>query len=152
MSGGDGILLPSRGGGLADGQGELTGSLMNLSVTGASAPPAFSPSSSVTLTSGSGPGRFSQASQVWEGAIELLTAMVTYVKMDDDMFDEILELVVDVVGLPGREELRNALEAVNADAVWLAMYERGGMGGEVLPEVPCEVPGFGGFVELGVVC
>ena len=147
---GEGILLPSRGGGLVDGDGggELTGSLMNLSMKATTAPV-------MTLSkSSSAPGRFSQAAQVWDAAVELLTAMVMYVKMDDDMFDEILELVGDVILVPGHEELRSALEAVNADAVWLAVYERRGLGGELMSAVPCGVPGFGPgeFVRLGVVC
>lgn len=39
------------------------------------------------------------------------------------MFDDILDLVADV--LPQQPALRRALEVVNADAVWLGMYERG---------------------------
>jgi hypothetical protein len=74
-------------------------------------------------SSGGGLGRFSQASVVWEAVLGLLTAIVGYVRVEDDMFDDILGLVVDV--LPRHGELREALETVNADAVWLALYERG---------------------------
>jgi hypothetical protein len=63
----------------------------------------------------------------------LLTAIVAYVRIEDDMFDDILGLVVDV--LPRHAELREALEAVNADAVWLAMYERGMVQGREAPVV-----------------
>ncbi|KAK1750763.1 armadillo-type protein [Echria macrotheca] len=71
----------------------------------------------------SGLGRFSQASQVWDAAVDMLAAIVENVRVDDDMFDEILDLVGDV--FPRNERLREALEVVNADAVWLALYERG---------------------------
>lgn len=73
--------------------------------------------------SSSGLGRFSQASQVWTAVVRLLTAIVSYVRLDDQIFDQILELLVDVAVSDG--EVRRALEDVNADAVWLAFYERG---------------------------
>ncbi|KAL2133402.1 hypothetical protein VTI74DRAFT_2445 [Chaetomium olivicolor] len=81
--------------------------------------------------------RFAQASQVWEAAVGLLTAIVGYVRVEDEMFDDILGLVVDV--LLRHQELREALETVNADAVWLAMYERGMVQGR---EAPPAVEGF----------
>jgi hypothetical protein len=77
----------------------------------------------VKNSSAGGLGRFSQASVVWEAALGLLTAIVGYVRVEDDMFDDILGLVVDV--LPRHGELREAMETINADAVWLALYERG---------------------------
>ncbi|KAH6849777.1 armadillo-type protein [Chaetomium sp. MPI-CAGE-AT-0009] len=73
--------------------------------------------------SGGALGRFAQASQVWEAVLRLLTAIVAFVRVEDDMFDDILGLVVDV--LPRHAELRAALETINADAVWLALHERG---------------------------
>ncbi|KAH6636498.1 armadillo-type protein [Chaetomium tenue] len=73
--------------------------------------------------SGGALGRFAQASQVWEAVLGLLTAVVAFVRVEDDMFDDILGLAVDV--LPQYPELREALETINADAVWLALYERG---------------------------
>ncbi|KXX79547.1 TEL2-interacting protein 1 [Madurella mycetomatis] len=82
-----------------------------------------SPSASRSTEGPAALGRFAQASQVWEAVLGLLTAVVAHVRVDDDMFDDILGLVVDV--LPRHEELKEALETVNGDAVWLAMYERG---------------------------
>ncbi|KAK3295888.1 armadillo-type protein [Chaetomium fimeti] len=79
--------------------------------------------SSSSGPSGGALGRFAQASQVWEAVLGLLTAIVAFVRVEDDMFDDILALVVDV--LPRHPELRAALETINADAVWLALYERG---------------------------
>ena len=120
---GEGILIPVRGkeGGVGD-EGRL--------VKSASA-------------SGGALGRFAQASQVWEAVLGLLTAIVSYVRVEDDMFDDILELVVDV--LPQHGELRAALETLNADAVWLALYERGLVQGVEAPVVE----GFGfGFARM----
>ncbi|KAK3357362.1 armadillo-type protein [Lasiosphaeria hispida] len=94
-----------------------------------SIPSLSAPSSS--LSHSGGLGRFAQASQVWEAAVGLLGAIVTYVWVDDDMFDEILALVVDLV--PRNGALREALEALNADAVWLALYERGSVESKASP-------------------
>jgi hypothetical protein len=106
MGGGkkEGILVPTREGAAGDGT-RMVESL---------GPPS---------SSGGALGRFAQASQVWEAVLGLLTAIVAFVRLEDDMFDDILGLVVDV--LPQHPELREALETINADAVWLAMYERG---------------------------
>ncbi|KAK4106456.1 hypothetical protein N658DRAFT_563296 [Parathielavia hyrcaniae] len=114
-----GILVPlAGGGGGGGGDGERVGAVKS----------SFSSSSS-----GAALGRFSQASQVWEAVLGLLTAMVGYVRIEDDMFDDILRLVVDV--LPRHGELREVLETVNADAVWLALYERGLVQGRDAPVV-----------------
>ncbi|KAK4146220.1 armadillo-type protein [Dichotomopilus funicola] len=75
---------------------------------------------------------FTQPSQLWTAALHLLTSIATYVRLEDDMFDDILDLVADV--LPQQPALRRALEAVNADAVWLVLYERGM--GEIIRERP----------------
>lgn len=107
----EGILIPVRDG--EEGVGEVR--VVQSSAGGASL------------------GRFAQAAQVWEAVVGLLTAIVGYVRIEDEMFDDILGLVVDV--LPRYGELRQALETVNADAVWLAMYERGMVGGMEAPAV-----------------
>ncbi|KAK3375046.1 armadillo-type protein [Podospora didyma] len=95
------------------------------------------PTTTTTTTSGVvGLGRFSQASQVWEAAVGLLGAIVTYVRIDDNMFDEILDLVADdVLALPQHAAVREALDAVNADAVWLALYARGAVASVPSPMV-----------------
>lgn len=101
------ILVPSRAGGEEGVLVQSSGSV----------------SASFAGGGGGALGRFAQASLVWDAVLGLLTAMVSYVRMEDDMFDDILGLVIDV--LPRHPELREALETVNADAVWLALYERG---------------------------
>jgi hypothetical protein len=70
-----------------------------------------------------GRGIYSQASQVWESVVRLLIAVVEYVRIDDEMFDEIVELLQDLI--PVRRDVRDALSLVNADAVWLAMQIAG---------------------------
>ena len=64
-------------------------------------------------------GVYSQASQVWESVVRLVITILEYVRIDDDMFDEVVELLTDLI--PVRRDVREALSVVNADAVWLAM-------------------------------
>ncbi|KAI0010297.1 ARM repeat-containing protein [Xylariaceae sp. FL0662B] len=77
----------------------------------------------VEAVSSTGLGRFTQAAQVWEAVQELLVAIVSFVQIDDDIFDQILVLLGDT--LPKNSKARDALEAVDPDAVWLLMYQRG---------------------------
>ncbi|KAI1376786.1 ARM repeat-containing protein [Hypoxylon crocopeplum] len=81
--------------------------------------------STMTLSAvpSTGLGRFAQAAQVWEAVQELLVAVVSYVQIDDDVFDQVLLLLADT--LTTNPEARAALEAADPDAVWLLMYERG---------------------------
>ncbi|KAH9438143.1 hypothetical protein MCOR02_001783 [Pyricularia oryzae] len=72
-----------------------------------------------------GLGRFAQASQVWEATVDMLVALVSFVRLDDEVFDQILELLADE--LESNSVARKALEVVNADAVWLARFERGSL-------------------------
>ncbi|KAI5928753.1 HEAT repeat protein [Camillea tinctor] len=71
----------------------------------------------------SGLGRFTQAAQVWDAVQELLVTIVSYIQIDDDIFDQILDLLAD--SLASNPDIRAALEMVDADAVWLLMYQRG---------------------------
>lgn len=68
-------------------------------------------------------GQHASPVRLWEAVVKLLTSMVSHVKMSEDMFEEILSLLVEV--LERSSEVRKALESVNADAVWLVRYERG---------------------------
>lgn len=106
------IVVPGRGGGGAD-----DGSGLGLEVSS-------SLSLSSTTTTNTGLGRFASAAQTWDAVVAMLVAIVSYVRVEDTTFDDILDLLADDV-LPRNVEARKALEAVNADAVWLAMYERG---------------------------
>jgi hypothetical protein len=122
--GGDGggdILIPGRN------QGEV-----------AATPEKDSPMADMKLvqstktTSGrvvtSGLGRFAESAKVWSAVVRMLTGIVSFVRIEDEIFDQILELVVEI--LPREDGLRTALEVINADAVWLAMYQREMVGNE----------------------
>lgn len=74
-------------------------------------------------------GQHASPVKTWEAVVKLLTAVVSHVRVDAIMFDDIVELLADV--LEKNDEVREALEVINADAVWLARYERGRV--EVLP-------------------
>ncbi|PHH62717.1 hypothetical protein CDD81_6786 [Ophiocordyceps australis] len=68
-------------------------------------------------------GQYASPVKVWGAVMELLTSMVSYVRIDADMFDEILDLLSDA--LEKDAEVRKALENINEDAVWLVRYEKG---------------------------
>ncbi|PHH83727.1 hypothetical protein CDD82_3801 [Ophiocordyceps australis] len=68
-------------------------------------------------------GQYASPVKVWGAVVELLTSMVSYVRVDADMFDEILDLLSDA--LERDVEVRKALENINEDAVWLVRYEKG---------------------------
>ncbi|TGJ79430.1 hypothetical protein E0Z10_g9332 [Xylaria hypoxylon] len=106
-----GILIPTRTG---DGQLKIgdAGGKVERFVGGDSA------------INSSGLGHFAQSMQVWSAVQDLLVAIVTYVHIDDDIFDQILPLLADALETQN-PKARAALEAIDADAVWLFMYERG---------------------------
>ncbi|KAF8855881.1 ARM repeat-containing protein [Acephala macrosclerotiorum] len=70
-----------------------------------------------------GRGIYSQNHQVWEAVIRLLVAVVGYVRIDDECFDEVLDVLGDLVW--EREDVRGVLDAINADAVWLFLQREG---------------------------
>lgn len=70
-----------------------------------------------------GLGQHASPVRIWEAVVKLLTAIISYVRVEDDMFDEILDLLADV--MEKNQEVREALEVINADAVWAVRYERG---------------------------
>ncbi|PNP47185.1 hypothetical protein THARTR1_10690 [Trichoderma harzianum] len=70
-----------------------------------------------------GLGQHASPVRIWEAVVKLLTAIISYVRVEDEMFDEILDLLADV--MEKNREVREALEVINADAVWAVRYERG---------------------------
>ncbi|PFH60914.1 hypothetical protein XA68_10112 [Ophiocordyceps unilateralis] len=68
-------------------------------------------------------GQHSSPARIWAAAVKLLTSIVSYVRIEDEMFDDILDLLSDT--LEENDEVREALETINEDAVWLVRYERG---------------------------
>ncbi|RYP60734.1 hypothetical protein DL770_009935 [Monosporascus sp. CRB-9-2] len=80
-------------------------------------------SAALETVSNTGLGRFTQASQMWEAAQDLLVSIVSFVRIDDDILEQILRLLADTVA--SNHGIRLALEAIDADAVWLLMYQEG---------------------------
>jgi hypothetical protein len=77
--------------------------------------------------------------------INLFSAIARYVPIQDDLFDQMLDMldpVLDKMGWDGDEnneksrEIREALESRNADAVWLRLYKKGRVDGLKMPKVP----------------
>ncbi|EJT81791.1 hypothetical protein GGTG_01766 [Gaeumannomyces tritici R3-111a-1] len=117
-----------RSGGKSHGASKAGVSYLNLATTTDIVLPHHRSGSSSAIESrkpavSGGLGRFAQAALVWEAAVELLAALALHVRLEDDVFDQLLELLGDELEKKG--QVREALEAVNADAVWLALYERG---------------------------
>jgi len=77
-----------------------------------------------------GLGRFGQPAQVWEAAAALLAGIASYVRLDDHVFEQVLDLLADDLD---DDRYRGPLEIVNADAVWLALYRRGRVERRVAP-------------------
>ncbi|KAG6006625.1 hypothetical protein E4U21_006847 [Claviceps maximensis] len=103
-----------------------------------SSPPSSSPISRRATAS---LGQHASPVKQWGAVVKLLTAVVSHVRVDDVMFDDMVELLIDV--LEKNEEVRDALEVINADAVWLARYEKGRV--EMLPTPVMEG---GTFVDM----
>ncbi|EPE04888.1 heat repeat protein [Ophiostoma piceae UAMH 11346] len=102
-----------------------------------------STSSTVTASTGSsGLGRFAQAVQIWEAVVGLLTDIVSYVKVEDAVYDAIVHLLEpsltsNVLARPIVDKAFDALAVVNPDAVWLARYRSGVLSlGEGFPQPP----------------
>lgn len=83
----------------------------------------FQPMSVKSAEPSGGLGQHASPARIWEAVVKLLTAIISYVRVEDEMFDEILDLLADV--MERNQEVREALEVINADAVWAVRYERG---------------------------
>ncbi|PMB73563.1 TEL2-interacting protein 1 [Beauveria bassiana] len=68
-------------------------------------------------------GQHASPARIWMAVVRLLTAVVAYVRVDETMFEDVLDLLADV--LDRNPDAKEALEVINADAVWLTLYERG---------------------------
>ncbi|KAK8041885.1 hypothetical protein PG993_006408 [Apiospora rasikravindrae] len=82
---------------------------------------------SAGMSSAAGISGYTQIAQIWTAVQEMLVALVSFVRIEDTIFEQILDLLLDSLVSPSSsasvEGAREALEAVNADAVWLALYE-----------------------------
>ncbi|KAF7558690.1 hypothetical protein G7046_g5463 [Stylonectria norvegica] len=70
-----------------------------------------------------GLGQFASPVRIWDAVVELLGSIISHVRVDERIFDDILDLLSDM--LDRNKKVRGALEAINGDAVWLTRYERG---------------------------
>ncbi|KAG6297726.1 hypothetical protein E4U46_004873 [Claviceps purpurea] len=96
-------------------------------VTGKVIDGAHGASSSSRMTGGL--GEHASPVKMWAAVVKLLTAVVSHVRIDEVMFDDMVELLGDV--LEQDEEVRGALEVLNADGVRQARCKKGRV--EVLP-------------------
>ncbi|RKF55762.1 TEL2-interacting protein 1 [Erysiphe neolycopersici] len=68
-------------------------------------------------------GKFTQSSQVWEALQRMFVAIINFVGIQDTMFDDLLVLFGSIGW--ENEDINNAMENVNMDAMWLASLTRG---------------------------
>lgn len=87
-------------------------------------------------TGSGGRGIHSQAAQMWESVVKLLMAIVECTGVNDDAFDDVLDLLARII--PDRSDVRDVLSAVNADAVWLVLQS--GLSREI------QIPSLDGYV------
>ncbi|KAI7678969.1 ARM repeat-containing protein [Hortaea werneckii] len=71
---------------------------------------------------------------VWDAFVEALATVVKHVPLSPELFDDALEMLAPV--LDSRPDVRQALEAENADAVWLLLMKRGRLSSLECPEMP----------------
>ncbi|RMZ16348.1 hypothetical protein D0862_01281 [Hortaea werneckii] len=71
---------------------------------------------------------------VWDAFVEALTTVIKHVPLSPELFDDALEMLAPV--LDSRPDTRKALEAENADAVWLLLMKRGRLSSLECPEMP----------------
>ena len=90
---------------------------------------------------GVGRGIYSPAYQIWEALVALLLTVLEYVRIDDLMLDDLIDMFADL--LQSRKDLRDALSSLNPDAVWLEMMLQGRL--DVGVEEVREAPRLDGF-------
>ncbi|KAI7222821.1 ARM repeat-containing protein [Hortaea werneckii] len=71
---------------------------------------------------------------VWDAFVEALTTVIKHVPLSPELFDDALEMLAPV--LDSGPDVRKALEAENADAVWLLLMKRGKLSSLGCPEMP----------------
>ncbi|GAB1738303.1 hypothetical protein NU219Hw_g2845t1 [Hortaea werneckii] len=71
---------------------------------------------------------------VWDALVEVLTTVIKHVPLSPEFFDDALEMLAPV--LDTRPDVWKALEAENADAVWLLLMKRGIYDTLECPEMP----------------
>jgi len=82
-----------------------------------------------------GRGRFTEAQQIWEALVGMFVEVALYVRMDADMEDDLMDMLGRLI--ERRQDVRDALEALNPDAVWLHLeMQRQRQDGYETPPIP----------------
>lgn len=82
-----------------------------------------------------GRANYTSARQIWEALVGMLVDLARYVKVDADMEDDLIEMLGP--SIEKRIDVRDALNALNPDAVWLHLeMHRQRQGGHENPAVP----------------
>jgi hypothetical protein len=77
---------------------------------------------------------------IWKSLVALLCAIAGHITIRDEHFDEIVQMLDPVLE---REDVRQALEKCNADAVWLRLYKKKKQLGSTRVDRTCTVMGKG---------
>ncbi|POS85362.1 hypothetical protein EPUL_003979 [Erysiphe pulchra] len=67
--------------------------------------------------------KFTQSNQIWEALQKMFVAIINFVGIQEMMFDDLLELLGSIGW--EREDIREAMESVNIEAMWLARLTKG---------------------------
>ncbi|KAI9702551.1 MAG: hypothetical protein M1836_001031 [Candelina mexicana] len=69
-----------------------------------------------------GRGTYTSNYQIWDALVGLFVIILNYVRVEDEIVDDVVAMVSDV--LERRSDIREALEGVNPDVVWLELERR----------------------------
>ncbi|KAI9782326.1 MAG: hypothetical protein M1835_004058 [Candelina submexicana] len=69
-----------------------------------------------------GRGTYTSNYQIWDALIRLFVIILSYVRVEDEIVDDVVMMVSDV--LERRSDIREALEGINPDVVWLELEMR----------------------------
>lgn len=69
---------------------------------------------------------YSPTLQTWKALLEMLTSIVQECRLDERVFDDMLEIVAGEFEKGDQRELEEAMRRVNNDAVWLELQRRRG--------------------------
>ncbi|MCJ1247989.1 hypothetical protein MMC30_005204 [Trapelia coarctata] len=80
-------------------------------------------------------GKFTESRQIWEALVGMFVEVAMHVRVDADMEDDLMEMLAPL--MERRSNVRDALEALNQDAVWLHLeMQRQRQGGYETPSMP----------------
>lgn len=69
---------------------------------------------------------YSPAQQIWKALLDMLTSVVRECRLEEQVFDAMLEIVAGEFERGDQRELEEAMRRVNNDAVWLELQRRRG--------------------------